>query len=142
MGDYFAHWLDDGRHADAARPKIFRVNWFRTDDDGKFLWPGFGENLRVLKWVLERCDGSGAAMETPIGSVPTLDAIDPTGVDRRRSMAPLLRVDPAEWVEAVPARRTSSASSASACRGDARGARGAGAPHPRRHGEVGPRQRI
>ena len=78
MGDYFEHWLEVGRDAGARRREIFRVNWFRTGDDGKFLWPGFGDNLRVLKWILERCEGDGEAVETPIGFVPTPDAIDRT----------------------------------------------------------------
>ena len=69
MADYWGHWLDVGR-ALTRPPRIFRVNWFRTGEDGKFLWPGFGDNLRVLKWILERCEGGGAAVETPIGLVP------------------------------------------------------------------------
>jgi phosphoenolpyruvate carboxykinase (GTP) len=101
MGDYFAHWLDVGGKL-AAPPKIFRVNWFRTGEDGRFLWPGFGDNLRVLAWILERCAGHGDAIETPIGWVPTLQAIDREGIDLSdTSMALLLKVDPAEWVEAV-----------------------------------------
>jgi phosphoenolpyruvate carboxykinase (GTP) len=101
MGDYFQHWLEVGEAAEAP-PKIFRVNWFRTGDNGRFLWPGFGDNLRVLKWVLERCHGSGQAEETPIGLVPTNDAIDRKGLDvSNETMAALLKVDPAEWVEAV-----------------------------------------
>ena len=72
MGDYFGHWLEIGEATDADKlPKLFWVNWFRKDDDGSFLWPGFGENSRVLKWVLERVDGSGEAVDTPIGRVPT-----------------------------------------------------------------------
>ena len=71
-GDYFAHWIDVGKGADATKlPKIFYVNWFRRDADGGFLWPGFGENSRVLKWVVERLEGTAAAVETPIGYVPT-----------------------------------------------------------------------
>jgi phosphoenolpyruvate carboxykinase (GTP) len=101
MGDYFEHWLEVGKAA-AAPPKIFRVNWFRTGDDGRFLWPGFGDNLRVLKWVLERCHGAGKAEETPIGLVPTNDAIDRKGLNiANETMTALLKVDPAEWVEAV-----------------------------------------
>ena len=101
MGDYWAHWLEVGR-ALSRPPRIFRVNWFRTGDDGKFLWPGFGDNLRVLKWVLERCEGRGEAVETPIGFVPTPDAIDRNGLAiSRDALAQLLRVDAAEWVEAV-----------------------------------------
>ena len=101
MGDYFQHWLDVGSRL-AKPPAIFRVNWFRTDKaTGKFLWPGFGDNLRVLKWVLDRAQGRGAATDTVIGAVPTLDAIDTNGVVPREIMARLLRVDPAEWVEAL-----------------------------------------
>ena len=71
-GDYFAHWIEVGKGADAVKlPKIFYVNWFRRDAEGKFVWPGFGENIRVLKWALERIEGKAAAMDTPIGRVPT-----------------------------------------------------------------------
>ena len=81
-GDYFAHWIDVGKGADAQKlPKIFYVNWFRRDADGGFLWPGFGENSRVLKWVVDRLEGTAAAIETPIGHVPTAGALD---VDRPR----------------------------------------------------------
>jgi phosphoenolpyruvate carboxykinase (GTP) len=79
-------------------PRIFYVNWFRRADDGRFLWPGFGENSRVLKWVVERLEGGGAAVETPIGRVPTVDAIDTTGLDlSREDLESVLRVDPEEW---------------------------------------------
>ena len=101
MGDYFQHWLDVGAKL-AKPPQIFRVNWFRTNEAGRFLWPGFGENLRVLKWILDRCEGRGNAVETAIGKVPTADAIDRTGLNvTEADMTALLRVDPAEWVEAV-----------------------------------------
>jgi phosphoenolpyruvate carboxykinase (GTP) len=101
MADYWGHWLDMGRRM-TDPPKIFRVNWFRTGDNGKFLWPGFGENIRVLKWILERCEGRGEAVETPIGWVPTRAAIDRTGIDvSDAAMDQLLKVDHAEWVEAV-----------------------------------------
>ncbi|MGH9408628.1 MAG: phosphoenolpyruvate carboxykinase (GTP) [Vicinamibacterales bacterium] len=101
MGDYFQHWLDVGANL-AKPPKIFRVNWFRTDEAGRFLWPGFGDNLRVLKWVLERAEGGGKAADTVLGGVPTPDAIDRTGLHLPDAdMAALLKVDPAEWVEAV-----------------------------------------
>jgi phosphoenolpyruvate carboxykinase (GTP) len=101
MGDYFQHWLDVGAKL-SKPPKIFRVNWFRTGESGRFLWPGFGDNLRVLKWILERCEGRGQAVETVIGSVPTPHAIDRTGLSLSdRDMAELLKVDPAEWVEAI-----------------------------------------
>jgi len=101
MGDYWAHWLKIGNQLKSP-PKIFRLNWFRTGDNGKFLWPGYSENLRVLKWVLERCEGRGSATETAIGSVPTKSALDLHGVDLSDSaVSQLLRVDPAEWAEAV-----------------------------------------
>jgi phosphoenolpyruvate carboxykinase (GTP) len=100
MADYFGHWLEFG--ALSGAPRVFRVNWFRTGADGKYLWPGFGENLRVLKWIVERCEGRGEAVETPIGFVPTLRAIDRTGLElSENDTAALLNVDPADWVEAV-----------------------------------------
>jgi phosphoenolpyruvate carboxykinase (GTP) len=101
MGDYFGHWLKMGASI-AKPPKIFRVNWFRTNEAGRFLWPGFGDNLRVLKWILDRCDGRGDAVDTALGEVPTLDAIDRSGLAvADTDMAELLKVDPAEWVEAI-----------------------------------------
>jgi len=101
MADYWGHWLDMGKRM-SNPPKIFRVNWFRTGENGKFLWPGFGDNLRVLRWILDRCNGKGEAVETPIGFVPTKNAIDRTGIDvSDAAMDQLLRVDHAEWVEAV-----------------------------------------
>ena len=81
MGDYFQHWLEIGQRDGAQLPKLFWVNWFRKGDDGKFLWPGFGENSRVLKWVVERVAGTGDAVDTPIGRVPAADAVDTTGMD-------------------------------------------------------------
>src|SRR5499433_2693998 len=101
MGDYFRHWLDMGASV-AKPPKIFRVNWFRTDESGRFLWPGFGNNLRVLKWVLDRAEGRGNAVDTAIGATPTLDGIDRSGLNvSDEDMKQLLKVDPAEWVEAI-----------------------------------------
>ncbi len=101
MGDYFAHWLEVGA-ALSTPPRLFRVNWFRTGEDGRFLWPGFGDNLRVLKWVLERADGRGKALQTAIGGVPTVDALDRTGLQiSDDALTALLKVDPAEWVEAL-----------------------------------------
>jgi phosphoenolpyruvate carboxykinase (GTP) len=101
MGDYFGHWLEVGKSLKHP-PKIFRVNWFRTNDQGKFIWPGFGDNLRVLQWVLERCEGRGKAVDTPIGYTPSLDAISREGLSiSDNAMKGLLKVDPAEWVEAV-----------------------------------------
>ena len=104
MGDYFAHWLALGDAADAASlPKIFFVNWFRRDDDGRFLWPGYGENSRVLKWVFERLDGTADAVKTAIGYLPTLDGLDTEGLDVSAvDMAALLSVDTDGWKAALP----------------------------------------
>jgi phosphoenolpyruvate carboxykinase (GTP) len=99
MADYFAHWLEIGREGDAATlPRLFYVNWFRKGPDGKFLWPGYGENSRVLEWVFERCAGRGEAVKTPIGLVPTTGAIPSEGLDvPPDAMAELLKVDRDEW---------------------------------------------
>ncbi len=104
MGDYFAHWLDIGRTGDDAKlPKLFWVNWFRKGDDGKFLWPGFGDNSRVLKWVIEAVEGAAQGVETPIGIVPTADAIDVSGLDiDDATMQKLVAVDPAGWKQELP----------------------------------------
>jgi phosphoenolpyruvate carboxykinase (GTP) len=105
MADYFAHWLQIGKHPGAKLPKIFYVNWFRKDADGKFLWPGFGDNSRVLAWVFARCAGHGAARETPIGIVPPegVEGIDTRGVDvSPEAIAELLRVDVQEWKAQLP----------------------------------------
>jgi phosphoenolpyruvate carboxykinase (GTP) len=101
MADYFGHWLEVGK-ALKHPPKIFRVNWFRTNEQGKFIWPGFGDNIRVLQWVLERCEGRGKAVDTPIGFTPTVDSINREGLSLSDNvMRGLLKVDPAEWVEAI-----------------------------------------
>ena len=103
MADYFAHWLETGRREGAKLPKIFMVNWFRKDGKDKFLWPGFGENSRVLAWIAERCDDEAAAEPTPIGLVPAAGAIDVSGLDLPEgAMEKLLDVDPAEWREQLP----------------------------------------
>jgi phosphoenolpyruvate carboxykinase (GTP) len=104
-GDYFGHWITLGKEADAIKlPKIFYVNWFRRDDGGGFLWPGFGENGRVLKWIIERLEGRAAAMETPIGRVPTADALDVDGLGLTPDeLEECLRVDSDEWKAEVPA---------------------------------------
>ena len=104
-GDYFGHWISLGKEADATKlPKIFYVNWFRRDADGGFVWPGFGENGRVLKWVIERLEGTAAAAETPIGHVPTAESLDTEGLDLTEDQLELcLRVDPEEWKAEVPA---------------------------------------
>jgi phosphoenolpyruvate carboxykinase (GTP) len=103
-GDYFQHWINVGKGADAAKlPKIFYVNWFRRDTDGGFLWPGFGENSRVLKWVIERIEGRAAAVETPIGRVPTVDSLDVSGLGlTREQVEAALAVDPEEWKAEIP----------------------------------------
>jgi phosphoenolpyruvate carboxykinase (GTP) len=99
MADYWAHWLDVGTATDAAKlPKIFYVNWFRRGADGSFLWPGFGENSRVLEWVFRRCDDDGEAVETPIGWVPGAEALDVSGLDLGRdALSELLSVDAGDW---------------------------------------------
>lgn len=103
MADYWQHWLDMGIKGGDKMPKIFYVNWFRRAKDGHFLWPGFGENSRVLKWVCQRCDDQGDAVETPLGLLPTPDAIDTTGLDiPDQDMAELLRVDHEEWTQKIP----------------------------------------
>ena len=99
MGDYWAHWLNMGK-AIANPPKIFHVNWFRTDDEGHFIWPGFGDNMRVLMWILARCEGKVDAVETPIGYVPNAEDIDLTGLDITvDTVKDLLSVDKALWLE-------------------------------------------
>jgi phosphoenolpyruvate carboxykinase (GTP) len=105
MGDYFAHWLQIGRLADASRlPRLYWVNWFRKDPQtGSYLWPGFGENSRVLKWVIERLDGTAAAAETAIGQVPTPEALDTDGLELSpETLAELLRVDHEAWKSELP----------------------------------------
>ena len=100
MADYWAHWLDVGRATDVSKlPKIFYVNWFRRGADGSFLWPGFGENSRVLEWVFRRCDGEGEAVETPIGWVPDAEALDVSGLDLGgNALSELLSVDADHWM--------------------------------------------
>jgi phosphoenolpyruvate carboxykinase (GTP) len=104
-GDYFAHWIEVGKSHDAAKlPAIFYVNWFRRDADGRFLWPGFGDNIRVLKWALQRLSNQTAATDTPVGHTPTLDALDTSGLDLSPAeLAAALAVDPIEWRTEVPA---------------------------------------
>jgi phosphoenolpyruvate carboxykinase (GTP) len=102
MGDYFAHWLKVGR-ALSRPPRIFHVNWFRTGHDGRFLWPGFGENVRVLMWMIERVKGAAAGAETPIGVVPAEGALNVDGLGLGRAdVERLLRVDRDEWAAEVP----------------------------------------
>jgi phosphoenolpyruvate carboxykinase (GTP) len=103
-GDYMNHWLKIGRTGDPDKlPKLFWVNWFRKDQDGNFMWPGFGDNVRVLKWVLERLDGGGDAVDTPIGYVPTVDAIDRTALELDDdTMGAILEVDQDSWKGEIP----------------------------------------
>jgi phosphoenolpyruvate carboxykinase (GTP) len=104
MGDYCAHWLEIGKATDDGKlPKLFWVNWFRRGEDGSFLWPGFGENSRVLKWVVERIEGSGGAVDTPIGRVPSADALDTSGLDLdQATLEQLLSVDAESWRAELP----------------------------------------
>jgi len=94
MADYFAHWLEVGKREGAVLPRVFYVNWFRKDDDGSFLWPGFGENSRVLEWIFRRCEGKAEAVETPVGLLPAEGAIDTDGIEiSAEAMRELLTVD-------------------------------------------------
>jgi len=105
-GDYFGHWIEMGKGVSdtALLPKIFYVNWFRRGDDGRFLWPGFGDNSRVLKWVVERLEGRAGAVETPVGQVPTPESLDVSGLNlSAEDLAAVLRVDPEEWRAEIPA---------------------------------------
>ena len=99
MGDYFSHWLSFAQRTDRAKlPKVYFVNWFRKDANGKWLWPGYGENSRVLKWICERVEGTGKAQKTPIGNLPTTDALDTSGLNLpANDMEQLLAVDVAGW---------------------------------------------
>ena len=103
MGDYFAHWLSFAQRTDRAKlPKIYFVNWFRKNGGGKWLWPGYGENSRVLKWICERAEGTGKAQKTPIGNLPTADALDLSGLNLSAdSLKQLLAVDVAAWKKEV-----------------------------------------
>jgi phosphoenolpyruvate carboxykinase (GTP) len=106
MGDYFGHWLEVGRKLKSP-PGIFRTNWFRADENGKFLWPGFSENLRVLRWVLDRCEGRGESVETVIGFTPTPRSLAGEGLDASEAaLKKLLQVNPAEWVEVLQSQAT------------------------------------
>lgn len=98
MGDYFAHWIEMGEMLGDKAPKIFNVNWFRTDDEGHFIWPGFGDNMRVLNWIIDRCEGKVDAKETAIGYVPNVDDIDIEGLDLTKDqLAGILEVDKDLW---------------------------------------------
>ena len=98
MGDYFQHWLDMGKKLGDKAPKIFNVNWFRTDDEGNFVWPGFGDNMRVLNWIVDRCEGKADAQETAIGYVPRPEDIDLTDLDMNiETLKSILKVDKDVW---------------------------------------------
>ena len=98
MGDYFKHWLEMGEKLGDKAPKIFNVNWFRTDDDGNFLWPGYGDNARVLNWIIDRCEGNADAVETAIGYVPKPEDIDLTDLDMDiETLKSILKVDKDVW---------------------------------------------
>ena len=104
MGDYFAHWLQMCARTTASKlPKIFYVNWFRQDKSGNYLWPGYGENSRVLKWIFQRCDGKVHAKDTPIGLVPEVADLDTTGLDIKGAhVEELLSVDLQGWLAELP----------------------------------------
>ncbi|QDU32431.1 Phosphoenolpyruvate carboxykinase [GTP] [Poriferisphaera corsica] len=100
MADYWGHWLEMGDKGGDNMPKVFYVNWFRKDEEGKWLWPGFGENSRVLKWVVERCDGKADAVDSPIGKLPTKEAMDLAGLDMSdKDWDSLMKVDASEWLD-------------------------------------------
>jgi len=102
MGDYFGHWLKMGSRDAKYMPKVFNVNWFRLDENGKFIWPGFGDNMRVLDWIVERCEGNVSAQETPIGYVPYPEDINLEGLDfSREKLASILKVEKEYWVDEV-----------------------------------------
>ena len=105
MSDYFRYWLEMGKRM-SNPPRIFHVNWFRTDDNGKIIWPGFGENLRVLEWILDRCNNTIGAKETPIGYLPRAEDVDMTGLDLvRESLDKLLFIDKEEWLREIESQR-------------------------------------
>lgn len=105
MGDYFKHWLEMGKRL-AKQPKIFHVNWFRMDESGRFLWPGYGENLRVLEWILGRCNGTAGAVRTPIGYIPTPESLDMTGLNfSREALQKLLAIDRFEWLKEMDSQK-------------------------------------
>jgi phosphoenolpyruvate carboxykinase (GTP) len=102
MADYFQHWLAMGKLLGSKAPKIYYVNWFRKNEKGEFLWPGFGENIRVLKWMCERIGGTGEAAKTPVGFVPTEGALDVLGLSmEKKALSELLAVNKEEWKNEV-----------------------------------------
>jgi phosphoenolpyruvate carboxykinase (GTP) len=103
MADYWRHWLTIGRRAGAKLPRLYTVNWFRKSDDGEFLWPGYGENSRVLKWIFERCEGTAKATETAIGNLPAPDELDLEGLSiGGRELHTLVSADTEGWLAEVP----------------------------------------
>jgi phosphoenolpyruvate carboxykinase (GTP) len=105
MGDYFAHWLHMGNKME-KQPKIFHVNWFRMDEHGKFLWPGYSENLRILEWILDRCNNTVEAIQTPIGYIPRVQDLDMTGLNLpKENMAKLFEIDRFEWIQEMESQK-------------------------------------
>jgi phosphoenolpyruvate carboxykinase (GTP) len=103
MAEYFGHWLALGEREGAKLPKVFLVNWFRKDEEGKFIWPGFGENSRVLEWVFRRCKGEGETVESPIGLLPAPGELNTDGLDLTdEEVGELLSVDPELWKQQLP----------------------------------------
>ena len=102
MASYWGHWLEMGKKLGEKAPKIFHVNWFRKDDEGNFMWPGFGDNMRVLLWILDRCDGKVDAKECAIGYIPNAEDIDVTDLDMtKEDLEALLTIDVNEWIKDV-----------------------------------------
>jgi len=97
MGDYFKHWINIGKRL-THPPKIFHVNWFRVDDKGKFMWPGFGENLRVIEWIINRCKNKTEGRKTPIGYIPTINSLNTKGLDiSEKTLNDLLEINDEDW---------------------------------------------
>ncbi len=103
MADYFGHWLKLGEREGAKLPKVFLVNWFRKDDEGKFIWPGYGENSRVLEWIFRRCNGEGETVESPIGLLPAAGELNIDGLDiSEEALSELLSVEPERFKQQLP----------------------------------------
>jgi phosphoenolpyruvate carboxykinase (GTP) len=101
FADYWAHWLSFSKRSDRL-PKVFHVNWFRKDAEGRFMWPGYGDNMRVLKWIVDRCEGRAHAHPTPVGMLPDVDDLDVTGLALpRQTLDALLAIDPEVWQREV-----------------------------------------
>ncbi len=105
IADYFSHWISIGKKL-SNPPKIFNVNWFRTDENGKFIWPGYGDNLRALLWIIERCNGKIDAAETPIGYIPNLDSLNTKGLNiSKETLASLFNIDKSDWTEELKSQK-------------------------------------